>query len=166
MWKDPYQGFYENLNTAKNLLITLSNNGIYYHTHNIWNLKMTDHKKTVIKEFLKICDWLLQTYQLRVYLFDKNPDLELLKSPMHGDFFYRIQEITQESWLHQLAKLHDPAVQNFNENLSINYIINLGDWSKNISEMLRRHEQTMLVLSEPIKKARNKLLSHNDLKAI
>lgn len=127
---------------------------------------MEYHSEIIVKEFFKICDWLFQTHQLRKYLFDENPDENLLKDPMHEHFFYRIKEITQESWLHQLAKLHDPAVQGGNINLSVDYIIEFGGWDVKCLNELSTFKKKMLELYTPIKTARNKLLSHNDLKTI
>lgn len=127
---------------------------------------MSDHTKVVVKEFFKICDWLFQTYQMRKYLFDENPNLNTIRTPRHAHFFYRIQEVLQESWLHQLAKLHDPAVQSGNINLSLDYIIELGGLSKDEKSKLCSYVKEMEKISKSVKRARNKLLSHNDLKTI
>jgi len=127
---------------------------------------MSHHTEVVIKEFLKICDWLFQTYQMRKYLFDENLDVESIKTPRHNHFFYRIQEVFQDSWLHQLAKLHDPAVQGENINLSIDYIIEFGGWNNDVNSKLYSCKDDMANVSKSVKTARNKLLSHNDLKTI
>lgn len=127
---------------------------------------MPSHSEVTIREFLKLCDWLLQSWQMRKYLFDENEDLDILQSPRHAHFFYRIQETFQESWLHQLAKLHDPAVQGSNINLSIEYIIEFGSWDYEFKNKLSSIKTKMLGLSAPARAARNKILSHNDLKII
>jgi len=127
---------------------------------------MPSHSEVTVKEFLKLCDWLLQSWQMRKYLFDENADLELLQAPRHAHFFYRIQETFQESWLHQLAKLHDPAIQGSNINLSIEYIIEFGSWDNEFKNKLSSIKTNMDGLSEPVRTARNKILSHNDLKII
>jgi len=127
---------------------------------------MPSHSEVTIREFLKLCDWLLQSWQIRKYLFDENEDLDLLRTPRHANFFYRVQENLQENWLHQLAKLHDPAVQGSNINLSIDYIIDFGSWDNDFKNNLLTIKNKMTRLSEPARTARNKTLSHNDLKII
>lgn len=127
---------------------------------------MSHHTAVVAKEFFKLCDWLLQTYQMRKYLFDENPNVSAIRTRRHEHFFYRIQETLQESWLHQLAKLHDPAVQGGNTNLSLNYILEFGCWDKEEKLKLTSCLKEMETLYQAVKKARNKLFSHNDLKII
>jgi hypothetical protein len=127
---------------------------------------MSAHNEVTIKEFLKLCDWLMQTWQMRKYLFDENKDVGFLQSARHGHFFYRIQEVFQESWMNQLAKLHDPAVQGGNINLSIEYIVEFGGWNHQFKSSLLALKDKMIVLSTPVRTARNKLLSHNDLRVI
>lgn len=127
---------------------------------------MTAHSKQIIDEFCGLCDKLLQTWQMRKYLFDDNPNEGALKIPYHQHFFYRIQAVLQESWLHQLAKLHDPAVQggsNGHVNLSIDYIIDYGKWEPKTKNELIELRTKMTALAKPIRDARNKILSHNDL---
>ncbi len=129
-------------------------------------LVMTYHSEKIIKEFFGLCDWLLQTYEVRKYLFDDNPDECLLKEARHKSFFYRISIVFQESWMLQLVKLHDPAVQGGNANLSLQYIIEYGDWEPDFKQELVELKKAMDMLYLSIKEARNKLLSHNDYKTI
>jgi AbiU2 len=125
------------------------------------------HSREVVNRFCELCDWLLQSWQTRKYLFDENPDLALLQEPRYAHFFYRIGEITQEYWLHQLAKMHDPARdKSGNVNLSISYIVECGEWDKETKPRLDELRTKMLSLSYQIKDARNKILSHNDLEII
>ena len=105
---------------------------------------------------------------MRKFLFDENPNVQLLKDPRHAHFFYRLQEVLQENWLHHLAKLHDPAVQggpkgHIDYNLSIDYMIEYGQWESAIRDQLELLQAKMVGLAKPIKDARNKVLSHNDL---
>lgn len=69
----------------------------------------------------------------------------------------------QDNWLHQLAKLHDPAVQGGHTNLSVEYMIEYGQWNSEVKSKLIGLQTKMLTLATPIKDARNKILSHNDL---
>lgn len=127
---------------------------------------MPAHSVEVVKKFCELCDWLLQIWQARKMLFDDNPDVATFREPRHAHLFYRLQEVVQENWLHQLAKLHDPAVQSGQKghiNLSIDYMIEYGQWSAGAKSKLVSLQAQMLALAKPVKDARNKILSHNDL---
>lgn len=127
---------------------------------------MTYHSDKTINKFFGLCDWLIQTYEFRKHLFDDNPDEGELRDPRHEHFFYRIHEVFQESWMHQLAKLHDPAVQSGNINLTFDYIVEYGGWDQEFKDELLAIKKRLDVLYPSIKVARNKLLSHNDYKTI
>ena len=127
---------------------------------------MASHAQEVVRKFCELCDWLMQTWQMRRFLFDDNPNAEALRASRHAHFFYRLQEALQESWLHQLAKLHDPAVQGGQKshiNLSISYIVEYGNWDAATKAALVDLQTKMEVLAKPVRDARNKILSHNDL---
>lgn len=127
---------------------------------------MTYHSNKTIEKFFGLCDWLIQTYEFRKFLFDENPDEGELRDPMHEHFFYRIQVVFQESWMHQLAKLHDPAVQGGNINLTFDYIIEYGGWEQDFKDELFALKNRLDLLYPAIKVARNKMLSHNDYKTM
>lgn len=127
---------------------------------------MPAHAPEVVKLFCNLCDWLMQTWQMRKFLFDENDDARALREPRHEHFFYRLQVILQESWLHQLVKLHDPAIQGGQKghiNLSISYIVEYGNWDTETKESLVELQTKMEILAKPMRDARNKILSHNDL---
>jgi len=127
---------------------------------------MSAHSRDVIDRFCELCDWLMQVWQLRKFLFDGNPDEAALKKPRHAHFFYRLQVVLQESWLHQLAKLHDRAVQGGGKghiNQSIDYIIEYGQWDHKTKGELVNLQSDMEKLAKPIRDARNKTLAHTDL---
>ncbi|MBT4891169.1 MAG: hypothetical protein HON65_16600 [Rhodospirillales bacterium] len=127
---------------------------------------MADHYKEIATKFCELCDWLLQAWQFRKFMFEENPDFEYLKTRHHEHFFNRLQKITQEYWLLQLAKLHDPATANKSKNLTIDYMIDYVDWEKETKLKLNDLRNRMQVLSKPTKIARNKILSHNDLNVL
>lgn len=130
---------------------------------------MTSHSKAVVDKFCELCDWLHQTWQTKKYLFDKNPDFDNLKQPHYAHFFHRLSVILQEYSFQQLAKLHDPAVQggqNGHINLSIDYMIEYCQWNTKTQATLVDLKNKMMTLAKPIKEARNKILSHNDLTVI
>ncbi|MBU3697982.1 hypothetical protein [Dechloromonas sp.] len=120
----------------------------------------------MIEKFFGLCDWLLQVWQMQKFLFDENPNESVLREPRYAHFFYRLQVVLQEHWLHQLAKLHDPAVQggaNGHINLSLDYIIEYGQWDAQTEAKLKDLKSRMSSLAKPVRDARNKVLSHNDL---
>ena len=81
----------------------------------------------------------------------------------HADSLNRLSIITQEYSLHQLAKLHDPAVQGKGINLGIDYVIEFGAWDDPTLTVLRRLKTDLETLADLIRPARNKALAHNDL---
>lgn len=127
---------------------------------------MTYHSDKTIEKFFGLCDWLIQTYEFRKHLFDENPNECELRKPRHAHFFYRIHTVFQESWIYQLAKLHDPAVQGGNINLTLDYIVEYGGWSTEFKDELGDIKRRLDILYPSIKVARNKLLSHNDYKTL
>jgi len=127
---------------------------------------MTALSNTVVKRFCEICNSAYEFWITHRTLFDSNPQVEKLVKGDCGAFFSRLSIITQEYALHQLVKLHDPAVQGNSINLTIEYIIDYGDWDQETFDTLKDLQSRMESLAKRIKPARNKLLSHNDLKTI
>jgi hypothetical protein len=130
------------------------------------NGKLATHSKEVLEQFCTLCDWILQSWQMRKYLFDENPDIDSLKAPHYEHFFFRLSVILQEYWLQQVAKLHDPAVQLGYSNLSIDYVIDCGEWDTKTKAELRSVRNKMMAFETKLRAVRNKLLSHNDLTTI
>ncbi len=127
---------------------------------------MVENREEVAAKFCELCDWLLQAWQFQKFMFDENPQIDILQVPRHEHFFHRLHVISQEYWLHQLAKLHDPAVQQKGQNLTINYMIEYGEFDEGTRSELVALLDKMNILSKPIKVARNKCLSHNDLSVL
>jgi hypothetical protein len=120
----------------------------------------------VIVEFCKLCSWTHEVWQFHRALFDDNP---LMGTPVlrpHAYTLSRLSTITQEYSLHQLTKLHDPAIQGKSINLSINYVIEYGAWDATTLAALRDFKAQLDSLEELIRTARNKILAHNDLATI
>jgi hypothetical protein len=127
---------------------------------------MPAHAHEVVKKFCELCNWLIQTWQMRKFLSDDNPQVEALKEPRHAHFFYGLQETLQESWLHQLAKLHDPAVQGGQKgHINLFYFVHreYGNWDTGTKAALVDLQPKIEVLAKPVRDARNKILSHNEL---
>jgi hypothetical protein len=77
-----------------------------------------------------------------------------------------LSRVTQEHLLLQLAKLHDPAVQGKDVNLTIDYMIAFGNWDDPTRCELVTLHKSLERLADKIRSARNKALSHNDLVTI
>ena len=127
---------------------------------------MSTHSKKVADKFCDSCKWLHQSWQTRKYLFDENPSIDSLKKPHYADFFLRLNFILQEYWIQQLAKLHDPAVQYGHKNLSIDYMIDCGQWDAQTKAGLSALRAKMTHFETKLREARNKIISHNDLSTI
>lgn len=57
---------------------------------------MASHAQEVVRKFCELCDWLMQTWQMRRFLFDDNPNAEALRASRHAHFFYRLQELCKK----------------------------------------------------------------------
>jgi hypothetical protein len=68
--------------------------------------------------------------------------------------------------LHQIAKLHDPAKQFGQNNLSISYIIDNGFWDRETRMRLGLLKAQLDAFASLLREARNKLLAHNNLATI
>ena len=121
----------------------------------------------VVKEFCKLCDWAYEVWVTHRVLFDDNPDINLMMQGKSAHLLERLSIITHEYSLHQLIKLHDPAVQVGRVNLSLEYVVNYGGWDQKTISILRPlHDTLIKELASRIRPARNRCLSHNDLKTV
>lgn len=120
----------------------------------------------VVTKFCQHCDWTEQCWLVRKHLFDDNPNRQFLFDPRHAHFFNRLALILQEHWLHEVVKLHDPAKQAGRWNLTVDYILECGDWADDVRERLMALRSQLVLLADAIRGARNRLLSHNDLETI
>ena len=120
----------------------------------------------VVEEFYRFCNWAYEVWLTHRGLFDNNPRAEDLKNSFANDAMARLSEITQEYLLHQIAKLHDPAVQAGQVNLGIEYIVKFGAWSPAVLAELEQLQVKLNGFAQSLRGARNKILSHNDLVTI
>jgi hypothetical protein len=99
-------------------------------------------------------------------LFDHKSNLSIFQQAHYEHFFYRLSIILQEYWMQQVAKLHDRARGSGQDNLTIDYVIECGDWDVQIKTRLTDLQEKMRPFAEKMRKPRNKLLAHNDLATI
>ena len=71
---------------------------------------MSALSRRVVEEFYKLCDWSFQVWLNHRNLFDDNPRALELQKSMGAEALARLSAISHEYTLHQIAKLHDPAV--------------------------------------------------------
>ena len=105
------------------------------------NRDMQAISKEAASEFCKVCNWAYETWVTPKCLFDEYRAQENnMKKADH--FMSRLSVITQEYCLLQIAKLHDPAVQNKFVNLTIDCMIMFGNWGaeeeKSIKQMQKK----------------------------
>ncbi len=127
---------------------------------------MSAHSKKIIEEFCKLCSTAYGSWYLRKYLFDNDSYKKYLQHRFFLSFFGRFCDINQEHWILQLVKLHDPSVQSGRINLTLTYMLEFGDWDKIVFLELQNLKDEMDLLSNSLRTARNKILSHNDLATI
>ncbi len=114
--------------------------------------------------FCQVCSWAYQAWVTHTYLFDRNDNKADTIVNAVG-FTNRLSTITQEYSLQQIAKLHDPAVQKNDRNVSVDFVVKFGEWGAKEAE-IKAIQARLLDLWGRLKPARHKLLAHNDLKAL
>jgi hypothetical protein len=127
---------------------------------------VTMHSADVIRAFCRMARWTYDVWSARQALFDRNPHQAEIRNSAADPEFRRLAVITQEYLLFQIIKLHDPAVQNGYENLSIDYIVEKVEWDGKTKAELEGLRTQLERLADPVRSARNKLLSHNDLRTV
>lgn len=118
----------------------------------------------VAKQFCELCNWAYESWVTHKRLFDENEKTETTIAKAKY-FTTRLSVITQEYSLLQICKLHDSAIQRSAVNITIDYIVQFGDWGADTNK-INQHALRLTALFDRLKSARNKLLAHNDLEAI
>src|SRR5438034_5077746 len=121
---------------------------------------MATLSEQTVQDFINICHWTYEAWITHRVLFDDNPNGEDSK---YGALLGRLSEITADYALLQLAKLHDRAR---GKNLSLEYIIEGGDWDDETETTLRQLHSQLDAFYRQIKPARDKILAHSDLTTI
>ncbi len=118
------------------------------------------------KDFHALCEWTHHAWLMHKTI-ETSPQTDRLMQGRCKEFLGHMSRITQEYSLQQIAKLHDPALQGNNSNLSLDYVIRFGEWDESTVASLSglRDEMTRIV-GRSVKESRNNVLSHNDLETI
>jgi len=125
---------------------------------------MNAHSSIVVKEFCHLCNQAYKAWRVHKILFDDNPRKKELETSVAGLVYF--SELSQESILLQIAKLHDPVIVQGHITLGIEYIVRYGGWDKSTETKLQALQSQLNELDKKIRPARNKILSHNDLESI
>ena len=118
------------------------------------------------EEFCKLCSWAYEVWLNHRELFDTNPRAAELQASWAGDELVRLNIISQEYSLLQIAKLHDPAVVSGKITLGIDYVVTYGAWTSNTRSKLEVLRDKLNAFGAQLRDVRNRSLSHNDLAAL
>jgi hypothetical protein len=126
-------------------------------------LSSPPHAQTdrVIEEFCLECHRVHDYWQVLIYLSDRNPDVEALKTPHYDTFFFVICRSLYESFVQGVARLHDKGFAD--TTLTVNYIVDKIQWDTATKAKLDDLSQKMTPFVEKIRSARHKFTAHNDL---
>src|SRR2546422_7432739 len=127
---------------------------------------MSALSRRVVEEFCKLCDWSFQVWLNHRELFDDNPRAVKLQQSMGAEALSRLRTISHEYTLHQIAKLHDPAVVSGEVTLGVEYILKYDGWDQPTLAKLTDLASKLNQFARGLRAVRNKALSHNDLTAI
>ena len=127
--------------------------------------------QTDAQAFCDLCQWVYECWTTHSNLFDRLPERlqeernvpfrEFMESA-HGRCLSRLNDISREYLILQIAKLHDPARQHGSENLSVDFFVKQEFWSEKETSAIRGIASALDDLYGQIEDARNKILAHND----
>lgn len=128
--------------------------------------------KLAFKKFRQQCVWLQEVYNIYSQL---DPDIykgdncfnvyEIYKKTAPIFFNVAFHAIREYLFL-QVARITDPSKQNGNANLSIPHINSLLENLKKETEEIKLLSDKILLFANPIREARNKIISHADKSTI
>jgi len=95
--------------------------------------------------------------------FDRDPRTSDLAASDHRYFLHNLSMMSVEYTLLQMAKLHDPAIQQHRPNLSLAFVIDFGEWDAETLEELKRLHSRLEGLYHRIRPARHRVIAHNDM---
>jgi hypothetical protein len=120
----------------------------------------------IVDEFGQECHRVHTHWQMLKYLFDENPDVDVLKAPHYEHFFAAIKSSLYDSFVQGVARLRDPSVMRGDETLTVNYIVDHIQWDAASKANLDQLRRKMKSVVDKLKPARNKFTAHNDLQTI
>ena len=122
--------------------------------------------------FCGLCQWIYECWVTHKSLFECLPDLleeqrgvsiEDFAESSYGQSLACLNEISMEYVILKIATLHDPARQNGNVNLSINFFVEQEElWSEQEKAEIKDIALKLDNLYQKIKYLRDKILVHSD----
>ena len=121
--------------------------------------------------YCNLCQWVYECWATHSNLFESFPNhfQEVGNVPFnefletgYGRCLGRLNEISHQYIILQIAKLHDPALQRGNENLSIDFFVKQEFWSEDELSTVEDLASELEHLHAQIDEVRNKVLAHND----
>jgi hypothetical protein len=117
-------------------------------------------------EFCEYCNIAYVNWVTFSTLFPENFGHNQVKSPAAARALHVVNVAFHEQFLHSICKLHDPAIQQNQINLGIDFVVRFGGWEPNTMNELMRLKVLLDTFADKLRSARNKILSHNDLERI
>lgn len=127
--------------------------------------------QTDAQAFCNLCQWVYECWAVHTNLFEllparleeeRNVSLAKFMETPYGACLDRLNDMSHEYVILHIAKLHDPAIQGQNENLSIDFFVRRAFWSEDEESTIREIAAKLNGFYDQIKNARNKILAHND----
>ena len=123
------------------------------------------------RAFCDLCQWVYECWTTHANLLERLPERlqeernvplkHFLETP-YGRCLSRLNDVSQQYVILQIAKLHDPARQGRNENPSIDFFVQQEFWSDEELPAVEGIAATLDGLYRQIEDLRNKILAHND----
>ena len=133
--------------------------------------KISPATQSDAQAFCEACQWAYECWITHANLFECLPErlreernvtlADFLETP-YGRCLDRLNTISQEYVILQIAKLHDPAVQGRSENLSVDFFVKQAFWSEDERPTIRELASELDRFGAKIADGRNKILAHND----
>jgi hypothetical protein len=121
---------------------------------------------SVVLKFCELCTWAYEVWLNHRELFENNQRETELRNSFAGEELRRLSTISQEYWLLQVRKLHDRAITSGKITLGIDYVLTYGGWTDSVRHDLQELKRELDDFADRLLKARNQLVSHNDLATI
>jgi len=115
-----------------------------------------------IRAFCESCSWTFQAWSIHRVFQDSLPPGDSRLARKHGYFLNRLGIISQEYTLLQIAKLDDPAIQSGKLNLTVDRIVEHGNWDRATRAQLEELRVELRILPSHLSVLRNKILAHHD----
>jgi hypothetical protein len=119
---------------------------------------MVAHSPIIVEKFYDLCNRAYTVWRIHNLVFRDNPRKKELETSVAGNALEHFSIISQEAILHQISKLHDPAVQQGQINLGVEYMVRFGGWDKTTEAKLQELKGQLDELAKKIRPARETLI--------